>query len=128
MVDAHIHKAPLVNQIGDPIGDSLAIGQGQNIIHIDIGLLSFGLPFPSPILNIARQFLFLAIDRDDRMAVLLKRFAGAVDMVKLSIPIRMRRPLMLFLLTCKENPSSCKLSARADFLTRCPLAFSASTR
>src|SRR6266536_1525402 len=37
-------------------------------------------------------------------------------------------PSIVFLLARKENPRSCKISARADFLIWCPLAVSASTR
>src|SRR6266568_3748598 len=90
MIEAHVHKATLVDQVIDAIGHRFAIGKRKKVIHIDAGILSCCLPFAPTILKIAKQFLLFAIDRDDRIAVLLKRFAGAVDVVKLGISIRMR--------------------------------------
>src|SRR6266699_3355784 len=93
MIDADIDKSTLVNQIIHPIRDGLAIGQRKKIIDVHIGLLSFGLPFSPVVLKIAKQFLLLAIDRDDRGTFLLKLLARAIDVSKLSIPIHVRFPL-----------------------------------
>src|SRR6266567_3466051 len=62
MVDAHVDKAAVVNQIIHPVGESFAIGKGKKVIHIHLGLLPFGLPLPSMVLKVAQQFLLLAVD------------------------------------------------------------------
>lgn len=45
MIDADIDKAALVDQIVDPLGDRLAISQGNKDIHVNVYVFPFGLPF-----------------------------------------------------------------------------------
>ena len=61
MIDAHVHKAMLVDQIIDAIGHRFALSQRKKVIHVDAGLLSFCLPFTPIVLKIANEFLLLAI-------------------------------------------------------------------
>jgi hypothetical protein len=93
MVNASIHKAAFVDQVVDPLRDRFAISQRQKVRHIDLGVLSFGLPFSPVVLKIATQFFLLAVNRDERSASLFKLLARVVDRGKLGIPIRMRFPL-----------------------------------
>lgn len=90
MINTHIDESALVDRVIDSIGQRFAISEGQKVIHIDAGLLSFGLPLPSVVLEGAKQFLLLAIHRDDGMDLLFKLLACAIDVGKLRIPIRMR--------------------------------------
>ncbi len=62
MIDTHVDKATLMDQIVDAIGHRFAISQGMEVIHIHIGMLSFGLPIAPIVLEVPNQFLLLAID------------------------------------------------------------------
>jgi predicted transposase YbfD/YdcC len=61
----------------------------QKVIHINHRVFSDGLPFTSLVLKIAQQLFFLAIDRNDGIALLFEGLALLFDMAKLSIAIRM---------------------------------------
>jgi hypothetical protein len=58
MINAHIDKPTIVNQIVDSIGDRFPISQGKKVIDVHFSGFSFGLPFCSIILEIANQLLF----------------------------------------------------------------------
>lgn len=73
MVNAHIHKASVVDQVVDSIRDRFAISQREKVIHIHLRVLSFGLPFSPVVLKMAKQFLLLAVNRDDGSTSLFKR-------------------------------------------------------
>src|SRR6266699_5699090 len=98
-------KPTVVNEVIDPIGDRTAISQRKKVIPIDMGVLSFCLPFRPIILKIANELLFLTIDGDDRIALLLKGATGAVDVFKLGVWIGMRGSLDAFLSPVKKTPA-----------------------
>jgi hypothetical protein len=56
------------------------------------------LPFFSVILEVAQQLLFLAIDRNDRVTLLLKLLAPFFDMGKLGIAILVRTSFNVLLI------------------------------
>src|SRR6266516_162630 len=116
MIDAHIHKPTVVDQIINPIRDGTACSQGHKVIDIDRGMLSFGLPLSPSIFKIAKQFLLLAVHRNDRMAFLFKLLAGAVDIPKLCIAIWMRGAFDTFLVDVQGKAKFMQDLCRADFL------------
>jgi hypothetical protein len=90
MVDADVDKAAVLHQIVDAIGDGFPIGDGEIILDIHSRLLSFGLPFSPGVLEIPNQLFLLTIDGNDWLPFGFKRFASAIDVLKLGIPIGMR--------------------------------------
>ena len=103
MINSYIDEPLIVNQIVDPIGDRFAIGQRQKVIHIHLGRCPFRLPLGPIVLELAQQFLFLAVHGNDWVPVLLKRLAGGVDVLKLRIAVRMRGVLQCFSYWRAEN-------------------------
>lgn len=89
MVDAHVDEAALVDQVSDAIRHRFAVGQRQKVVHMHAGLFSFRLPFVSIVFQGANPFFFLAIHRNDRIALLLKLLTLTVDVFKLGISIGM---------------------------------------
>jgi len=77
-----------MNQVRNAVGDGLAIGERKKGIHVDSGLLSFGLPVPSIVLTGATELLLLTVHRNERLALPLKLLRGLIDMLELRIPIR----------------------------------------
>src|SRR5438034_1022491 len=113
MVDADIDEAAVVHQIVDAIRDGFPICDGEVIIDIHGRLLRFGLPFSPSLLEIPNQLFLLTIDGNDRLPCGFKSFAGAIDMLKLGIPVGMRSSSMLFLVALREKPISCSIPRMA---------------
>jgi hypothetical protein len=76
----------MMGQVGDSIRNSFAIGKGKKIRDIHVRCSPFCWPFGSMVLEIARQFLVLTVDRNDGVALLLERLALRIDLLELSIP------------------------------------------
>ncbi len=98
VVNAHIHKALILDQIIHPIRHGFPISQREIIVDVDRGLFSFGLPLAPVVLEIPEQFLLLAIDRDDGIAYRFKLLAVLLDVLKLAITVRMALALNGFLI------------------------------
>jgi hypothetical protein len=90
-------KSALVHHIVDPVGHRFPIGKPDKVRHIHTGFFPFCLPFPSIVLEMAKQFFLLAIDRDDRIALRFELLALPIDVLKLSIAIGMSFPFDRFL-------------------------------
>ena len=85
-------EAAVVHQVINAVRHGFPISYGEIIIHIDSCLLSLGLPFPPAVLEISDQLFLLTIDGDDWLPFSCKGFASAIDVLKLAIPVCMRRP------------------------------------
>ena len=57
------------------------------------------------VLELAEQLLLLAVHRNDRVSVLLKRLARGVDVLKLRIAVGMRGPFNVFLIRSQGVPT-----------------------
>src|SRR5436305_5850753 len=104
MVDAHIDKSPIVHQIIDAIGDSFAICKREVIIHIDGGVLSFGLPLLAVVLEISDQLFLLTIDGNHWIPLGFKGFTATIDLLKLGVSVWMRCPLDRLLVGFEGKP------------------------
>lgn len=100
-INPDINEPLIVDQIIDAIGDGLAISARETIRDTDFGGFSCGLPLGPVILELAAQLLFLAVDRKDRVPVLLKGLAGGLDVGKLR---RMGDPFTHFLIGAYRIP------------------------
>ena len=89
MIHSNVHKARILDDIVDTVGDRFAIGEVFEVLYIYRDVLSFRLPFSPIILEVADEFLLLAVHGDHRMALLLKSLTALMDMLKLEISIRM---------------------------------------
>jgi len=83
MIKAHIHEPLIMHQIIDSIRDCFAICQRKKIIDIDGRFFSSGLPLSSIVFERAKEFLFLAIHRNDGVPLVLKLVALLLDLSKL---------------------------------------------
>ena len=97
MVNAHIHKALILDQIIHAIRDGFPSGQRQVVVDVDRPLFSFRLPLPPIVFEVADQFLLLAIHRDNRITRGFKLLALLLDVPKLGITVRVATPLNGFL-------------------------------
>src|SRR5260370_30644609 len=93
MVDTYIDKPLVLHQIIDAIRNRFPVGDRAVIIHIDDGVLPFGLPFAPVVLKIANQLFLLTIHRNHRLPSSFKGFPGAIDLLKLGISVGMYGPL-----------------------------------
>src|SRR5258708_4896640 len=98
VINADIDKTLIMDQIVDSIRNSFAISKGKKIVDIHFRFFPFGLPFGSIVLEIANQLLFLTVDRNDGVALLLKRFALRLDLLKLGVSVGMRSSFDVFLI------------------------------
>ena len=120
MVDPHIDEATVVDQVIDAIRDGFPIRKREVIIDIDGRFLPFGLPFPPVVLELANQLFLLAIDGNDWLPFGCISFPGAIDVLKLGVPVGMRRPSILFLLALSENPIAFNILRMAVSPIVCP--------
>ena len=103
MVHADAHPADVGVQVIDPIRDGLAQCGVDEIVDADLGRLALGVPLPPSVFEVADQLLFLRVDRDDRLAPLLKVAHTGGDVLKLGVAIRV---LGAFRASC-VLPASC---------------------
>jgi hypothetical protein len=82
-----------VRWIVPSIGTNLAQWLVRNIVGPYAFRLPVRLGVPSPIGKRAHECLLFRIHRNDWLPRTLKHFHTAVDIAKLGLPIRMRRPL-----------------------------------
>src|SRR5437868_1053724 len=87
MINAHIDKTSLVHQIVNPVGHGFPISERDKVIDIHTGILSFCLPFPPIIFEVAKQFFLFTIHRDLRVPLLFELLDLLVDMLKLGIAV-----------------------------------------
>src|SRR6266516_1268128 len=98
MSDANVEKALLVDQVIHPRRDSFPVSKREVVRDVDGRLFSSRLPLSPIVLEIADQFLLLAIHRDNRIACRFKLLALLLDVPKLAITVRMRTALNAFLI------------------------------
>ena len=96
MVRPHTDPAGVSRYIVDPIRDRFAQRLIWKVVYPDVFGLALGLPLPPAIFEVTHQLFFLRIDRNDGLAVGLKRFGTRVDVFELRIPIRMRATFLGF--------------------------------
>src|SRR5713226_7035379 len=93
MVNAHIDKPAVMDQIIDAIRNRFPVCEGAVIIDIHRRLLPFGLPFSPVVLEIANHFFLLPIHRNHGQARCFKGFSCAIDLLKLGVSIGMHASL-----------------------------------
>ena len=93
VIDPHTHPAVIMGRIVHAIRTNLAQCLIRKIVRLDAFWLPRGLRVPAPIGKRAHEFLLLRINGNDRLSRTLKHFHTAIDIAKLRIAVRMRRPL-----------------------------------
>jgi hypothetical protein len=93
VIDPHTDPTAIVRWIVPSIGTNLAQWLVRNIVGPYAFRLPVRLGVPSPIGKRAHECLLFRIHRNDWLPRTLKHFHTAVDIAKLGLPIRMRRPL-----------------------------------
>jgi len=89
VIDPHIHPALVVRDIVDSVWNRLAQLLIEEIVDADFFRLALRVPFLAWIPEVAHQFLLFRVHRDHRLATLLKAHGLSVDVLKLSIAVRM---------------------------------------
>ena len=88
MVHADAHPADVGVQVIDPIRNGLAQCGVDKIVDADLGRLALGVPLLPSVFEVADQLLLLRVDRDDRLAPVLKVAHTGGDVLKLGVAIR----------------------------------------
>ena len=89
VIDAHAHEAVVGRDVIDAVGDRLAERVGKKIVDIDPVGFALGLPFASPVLEVADEFLLLGVDGDHRDSPRDAVLGLGVDVFELRVAIRM---------------------------------------
>jgi hypothetical protein len=77
-------------QVVDPIRGSPAFGIAEEVVDVD--LLGLVAPHRPGVLEVADQFLLLAVDADDRQAQFREDVDPLLDVDELPVPIRVVWP------------------------------------
>ncbi len=91
MVNTHAHPASILAHVVDAIrSDASQLGNDE-VMDPHRLRVSLESKLSAPVFEVPHQLLLLSIDRDDRLTLPQEASDLAVDMLKLSIAIRMRR-------------------------------------
>src|SRR5882672_617447 len=90
VINADTHPTLVLCQIIDTVGNGFAEFLIHKVVNADFLRFAFGLPFSPAVFKVANQFFLFGINRDDRLTAILELTHCRVDILKLSIPIRMR--------------------------------------
>ena len=93
MIDPDADPATVLRQVIDTRGQRFAQVLVQKVMHPDSLGSALGLVLMPTIGKVTDQFFVLRVARDHRLTTLMKVFDSGVDVLKLGVPIRMRRPL-----------------------------------
>lgn len=91
MIDSHVDKARLMNQVIDPVWDHFAIRKGREVIDIHARRFPFCLPFLTVILKITKKFLLFAINGNLGVSLFLEFLTLFIDILELGISIGVLR-------------------------------------
>src|SRR5258705_5020007 len=90
-VNAHAHPSSILAHVVDTIrSDSTQLGNDE-VVDPHRLRISLESKLSTAVFEVSHQLLLLSIDRDDRLTLPQEASDFAVDMLKLSIAIRMRR-------------------------------------
>ncbi len=87
-----VDDAPVLQDVVDPVGDRFPIRQTQKVVDVDRDRLPRGLPLPPVVLEVPEQFLLLAVDRNDRLPLLLALRAVLLNVGELGCAGRLAHP------------------------------------
>src|ERR1700674_4165331 len=91
VINTHAHPASILAHIVDAIrSDSSQLGNDE-VMHPLLFRVPLEPKLSAPVFKVPHQLLLLGIHRDDRLTLLQEASDLLVDMLKLSIAIRMRR-------------------------------------
>src|SRR5208337_2383431 len=93
MVRTDVDPAHVLTDIIHSIRDNLGRFGRSKIMNLHVFRLSFRLPFLATILEISHQLFLLGVHRNDRLVAFQKFLHPAIDILKLSVSIRMTCPL-----------------------------------
>ena len=93
MIHPDTDPALVGRHIVHPVGHGPAERLGAEIVDIDRLGRTLGPPLPSAVLECADQFLFLRIDRNDRLTPALELLGPLIDVLKLGVAVRVRTAL-----------------------------------
>ena len=90
VVDTDTDPAFVAAQVIDSIGDRLALGGDDEVVHLHTLRLSLRSPLAPRILEVADQLFLLRVHRDDRVSLRLMVAHLIIEVGELGIPIRVR--------------------------------------
>ena len=91
MVNAHAHPSSILAHVVDAIrSDSTQLGNDE-VVDPHRLRISLESKLSTAVFEVSHQLILLSIDRDDRLSLPQEASDLAVDMLKVSIAIRMRR-------------------------------------
>ena len=91
VIDAHTDPTFVAGEVIDAVRNRLAQFLVGKVMNVHLLGLALGLPFLARILEFPDQFLLFRVDRDHWLVPLLKRHHLPVDVLELSVAVRMRR-------------------------------------
>src|ERR1700740_3120373 len=102
---SRIHVA---QQVVNAVGAGEAVGEAFEIINVHPLVLALWLPVFAVIFEIADEFFFLAIHRDDWVFGAFKACTGGFDVPALRLPVGMGPPFNIFLVGFERKAQAAK--------------------
>src|SRR6516225_9824250 len=96
MIHPHAHPSRILGHVVNPIGSRPPQFRNDKIVHTHLLRVSLRPQLPPVVFEVAHQFLLLRIHGNDGLAIGLKFPDPIADMVKLRIPVGVRRSLQRF--------------------------------
>ena len=96
MINAYADPATVLRHIVDAVGDRFAQTLVQKVMHPHGLGPALGVIFTPTVGKVSNQLFCLGIDRDHRLAAMLKSLDLSVDVLKWRMAVWMRRPLASF--------------------------------
>src|SRR5207237_6626686 len=122
VINADAHPPLIFRDVVDTVWNGLAEILIHEVMNTNFLRAALWLPFTSVVFKVADQFFLFGIDRDGRLTAILDRSNHDIDMLKLRIPIRMRRAfprLAIALQTIARRFQQTTHSILADFAFSC---------
>ena len=117
VIHADTHPPLILTPIGHAVGNGLAQRLIHEIMHLDLFGLSPRSPLLAAVTEQADQFLLPGIHRDHRLTALLKTLHRHVDVLELSVAVRIRGAFLGLAVTLQAIPGGLQKTAnrpRAD--------------
>jgi hypothetical protein len=87
MVGADVDEAIVGGEVIDAVRNRLADRVTRKVVDVDQVGYTLGLPFPTPVLEVADELLLLGIDGDHRDPLLDAVLGGGVDVLELRVAV-----------------------------------------
>ena len=93
MVGPHAHPAGVRGEVVDAVRDGLTEVGIDEVVDVDLGGITGGLPLPATVAVVADEFFLLGVHTDHRAALVLVGLDLVVEVAELRVAVGMLAPL-----------------------------------